>query len=66
MQIGYWHTDVYILCNLKIFQDDGTMAAYDHASASNGTVAGIVSINGRTIGQDVIVVDPYTERREIF
>ncbi len=42
------------------------MAAYNHASASNGTVAGIESINGRTIGQDVIVVDPYTERREIF
>ena len=36
------------------------MAAYDHASASNGTVAGIESIIGRTIGQDVKVVDPHT------
>jgi hypothetical protein len=66
MQISHWPIDVYILCNLKIFQDDGTMAAYDRASASNGTVAGIESINGRTIGQNVKVVDPYTERWAIF
>jgi len=59
MQIGHLPTDAYILCNLKISQDDGTMAAYDHASTRNSTVTGIESINGRTIGRDVKVVDPH-------
>jgi len=45
----------------KVFVAEvGTMAAYDHASASNGTVAGIESIIGRTIGQNVKVLDPHT------
>lgn len=59
MQIGHLPTDAYILCNLKISQDDGTMAAYDDASTRNSTVTGIESINGRTIGRDVKVVDPH-------
>ena len=42
------------------------MVAYDHASTSNSTVTGIESINGRTIGRDVKVADPYTERWAIF
>lgn len=51
----------------KVFVAEvGTMAAYDHLSASDNTTSGIGSVIGHIIGQDVKVVDPYTGKVSDF